>query len=56
MIADRFQPLPLLNGKLATTAVLLSHPTCEASIHIILKWMQLILLVNGEADKGDDVG
>ena len=56
MVADRFQPLPLLGGELAAIRFLLRHPLGKVLVDIFAERVQVALLVHGEAHQRNQVG
>lgn len=56
VVADGFQPTPLLVGELPPGLFLLRHPRLEPRVHVVAERVQVRLLVNGVAHQRDDVG
>ena len=56
MVADHFEPAALLGGELLACTFLLRQPGFEVRIDALGEWDEFVVLVNGEADEGDEVG
>ncbi len=51
VVADGFEPLPLLIGEPATIALLFRQPASKALVYLVAEGLQLALLVKGEANQ-----
>ena len=56
MVANGFEPLPLLVGEFSAFLFLLRKPLGKAFIHLIVEGPEFIVLMKGEANQGNDVG
>ena len=56
VVADHFEPAALLRRKLFTAGFLLRQPGFEVGIDALGEWDEFVVLVDGEADEGDEIG
>src|ERR1041385_7744524 len=56
VVANGFQPLPLLGSELAAARFLLCHPGGEVFVDLVAEGMQVALLVHGKAHQRNQVG
>ena len=56
VVADHFEPAALLGGELLACAFLLRQPRFEVRVDALGEWDEFVVLVDGEADEGDEVG
>ncbi len=67
MVADHFEPMELFRGKPPPLTLTLSHagrgnallleqPCIEIRVHPLGERHQFVVLVDGEADEGDEIG
>ena len=55
MVTNHFQPMALFVGEFLLPTLLLPQPRVEVSVDLLGEWHQLTVLVDGEADEGDEV-
>jgi len=56
VVADEEEPRALLVGEAATVVLLAGKPVLEAGFDVLREGDERILLAEGEADQGHDVG
>ena len=56
VVADHFEPAALLGCELLACSFLLRQPRFEVRVDSLGEWDEFVVLVNGEADEGDEVG
>ena len=56
VVADHFEPAALLGSELLAAGFLLRQPGFEVGVDALGEWDEFVVLMDGEADEGDEVG
>ena len=56
VVAHLFQPREVVGAEGGAVGTFLCHPLIKSLVHMLLKWFEDGLLLEGETDEGDEIG